>query len=222
MIRVLLADDNAVIRSGLASLLEASEDIEVVGQAATGREAIERARALEPDVVLLDVRMPVIGGVEAAGPLAERCRVMMLTYAEDEERVTAAIRAGASGYLVHGRFSPEELAQAIRDLVDGQTVLSPALAPVVFNALRKAPGAIDEEEGPLSLTEREREVMNLLAQGRSNQSIAEELVVSPKTVKNHVNHIYGKLGAKSRAEATAIWLGTGRAQASVGPLGPER
>jgi DNA-binding NarL/FixJ family response regulator len=207
VIRVLLADDNPVIRHGLAALLQTCEGVVVVGQASNGREAIQLAERLEPDVVLLDVRMPVMDGVEAAGPLSRRARVMMLTYSEEEELVCGAIRAGASGYLVHGRFQPEDLERALHDLVGGGTVLSPSVAGIVFEALRRAPGRIDEEEGPLSLTEREREVMHLLTQGRSNGDIAERLFVTEKTVKNHINHIYAKLGVSSRAEATATWLG---------------
>jgi DNA-binding NarL/FixJ family response regulator len=139
VIRVLIADDNAVIRGGVRALLEAAaQDIEVVGEAATGREAIDLAERLEPDVVLLDIRMPVMDGVEAAGRLSGRFKVMMLTYSDDEPMVVGAIRAGAHGYLVHGRFDPDELARSVRDLAGGQQVLSPAVAPVVFDALRRA------------------------------------------------------------------------------------
>jgi DNA-binding NarL/FixJ family response regulator len=214
VIRVLIADDNAVIRHGVKVLLEASaDDIEVVGEASTGKEAIRQADELRPDVVLLDIRMPVMDGVEACRALSERFRVMMLTYSEDEPMVVGAIRAGAHGYLVHGRFEPDELERAVRDLADGQRVLSPAVAPAVFDALRRADAEAGDaqrrsEHGPDALTEREREVMGLIARGRPNREIAATLVISEKTVKNHIRNIYEKLAVASRSEAIAVWLGT--------------
>jgi DNA-binding NarL/FixJ family response regulator len=210
MIRVMIVDDNPVIRRGVAALLGEADDIRLVGEAADGREAIRVAGEAKPDVVLLDVRMPVMDGVEAAGPLAERARVMMLTYTDEQERVIAAIRAGAAGYLVHGQFGADELATRVRQLAAGETVLSPAIVGTVFEALRKTPGSPDEADGPASLTEREREIMNLISQGLTNRDIAERFVLSEKTVKNHVNRIYSKLGATNRAQATALWLGTAR------------
>jgi len=204
--RVLIVDDNAVLRRGVASLLEAADGIEVVGEAGTGKEAIAKAKEVAPDVVLLDVRMPVMDGIAAAGPLSKIARVMMLTYAEDEERVSKAIKAGASGYMVHGRFTPEELEQAVVDLAQGRNVISPSVVSVVFDALREGPGG-GAPEGPVALTEREAEIMNLLAQGRSNGAIATELFISEKTVKNHINRIYAKLGVANRAEAIAAHLG---------------
>ena len=209
MTRVLIVDDNAVLRRGVASLLEAADGIEVVGEAGTGKEAIAMAKKVAPDVVLLDVRMPVMDGIAAAGPLSKIAKVMMLTYSEEEERVSNAIRAGASGYMVHGRFTPEELEQAVIDLAKGGNVISPSVVSVVFDALRDAPrGGVSE--GPAALTERESEIMNLLAQGRSNGAIATELFISEKTVKNHINRIYAKLGVTSRAEAIAAHLGVAR------------
>lgn len=208
MIRVMIVDDNPVIRRGVAALLGDADDIEVVGEAGDGREAVHAVAALRPDVVLLDVRMPVMDGVAAAGPLSERAHVMMLTYTEEEDQVVAAIRAGAAGYLVHGHFEAEELAARIRQLAAGETVLSPGVVSTVFDALRRTPGSPDEASGPASLTTREREIMNLIAQGLTNGQIASQFVLSEKTVKNHVNRIYGKLGATNRAQATALWLGT--------------
>lgn len=208
MIRVIIVDDNAVIRRGVAALLADASDIEVVGEAGDGREAVRLAAESSPDVVLLDVRMPVMDGIAAAGPLSEKARVMMLTYSDDEERVTGAIRAGASGYLVHGQFEADELVARIRQLAAGETVLSPAVVGTVFEALRRTPGSPDDASGPASLTAREREIMNLIAQGLTNRQIAERYVLSEKTVKNHVNRIYSKLDASNRAQATAVWLGT--------------
>jgi len=209
MIRILLVDDNAIVRRGIASLLGEAEGLEVVGEAANGREAIDAASKLRPDVVCLDVRMPVMDGVAAAGPLSERAKVLMLSYSEEEHLVTQAIRNGAAGYLVHGRFEPEELEARIKAVARGEMVLSPAVTPAVFDALRRAPGPSNDsdEQGLGSLTAREREVLNLLARGNSNREIAEELVITNKTVKNHLSRVYEKIGVHSRAEAIALWLG---------------
>jgi len=209
MIRVLLVDDNAIVRRGVASLLQESADIEVVGEAADGRQAVEATERLRPDVVCLDVRMPVMDGVAAAGPISERAKVLMLSYSEEEHLVVGAIRNGAAGYLVHGRFEPEELEGRIKAIHRGEMVLSPAVTPSVFDTLRRAPGPAPEDDlnGLGSLTAREREVLNLLARGSSNRDIAEELVITNKTVKNHLSRIYEKIGVHSRAEAIAVWLG---------------
>jgi DNA-binding NarL/FixJ family response regulator len=210
VIRVMIVDDNAVIRRGVRALLSDAEDISVVGEAGDGQEAIRIAGRQEPDVVLLDVRMPVMDGVTAAGPLSERAKVMMLTYTDEQEQVVAAIRAGAVGYLVHGQFDGNDLAARIRQLAAGETVLSPAVVGTVFDALRRTPGSPDEASGPASLTAREREIMSLISQGLTNGQIAAHFVLSEKTVKNHVNRIYSKLDATNRAQATALWLGTAR------------
>jgi DNA-binding NarL/FixJ family response regulator len=213
VIRVLLADDNVVIRQGIAALLETAAEIDLVGEAENGRQAVELARRERPDLLLLDIRMPVMDGIEAARALAGEVKMLMLSYSDEEHLVTEAIRAGASGYLVHGRFQPDELERAIRDAAAGGTVISPAVAPVVFDALRRAPAAPGEKgpaDGPATLTGREQEIMNLLARGLSNQEIAERLFITRKTVKNHLHTAYGKLGVSSRAEATAAWLGMDR------------
>ena len=206
MIRVVIADDNAVIRHGLASMLEAVGDITVVAQAANGKEAVAAVRKERPHVVLLDVRMPIMDGVEAAEQLRELTHVLMLTYSDDEWAISGAIRAGAAGYLVHGRFEPDELLQAIRDVAAGGSVLSPAVASTVFGMIREG---VKAEAGAdrFALTEREFDVMRLVAQGRSNSEIAEDLFISQKTVKNHLNRIYAKMGVERRAEAIAQWLG---------------
>jgi len=211
MIRVLLVDDNAIVRRGIASLLAESPEIEVVGEAADGRQAIARAAEVKPDVVCLDVRMPVMDGVAAAGPLSEKSKVLMLSYSDEQHLVTGAIRNGAAGYLVHGRFEPEELERRIVAVARGEMVLSPAVTPAVFDALRRAPGADNDprQEGLGALTAREREILNLLARGRSNRDIAEELFITNKTVKNHLSRIYEKISVHSRAEAIALWLGVG-------------
>lgn len=209
MIRVMVVDDNAIVRRGVMSLLEEAGDIVLVGEASNGREGVELARTAQPDVVLMDVRMPVMDGVAAAGALAGSTKVLMLTYAEEQDLVTGAIRAGASGYLVHGRFEPDELFAAVRTVSMGAVALSPAVAPTVFDALRAAPAA-DDVNGRDPLTEREREVMNLLTRGLSNREISDELVITHKTVKNHLSRIYDKLDVRTRGEAVAVWLGTDR------------
>ena len=199
-----------MIRRGVAASLGDAEDIRIVGEAGNGREALSVASAQSPDVVLLDIRMPVMDGVAAAGLLSQRAKVMMLTYTEESEQVVAAIRPGASGYLVHGQFEADELAGAHPPARSRETG---ALAEGGRHRVRRPaapPGSPDEASGPASLTGREREIMNLIAQGLTNHQIAERFVLSEKTVKNHVNRIYGKLGASNRAHATALWLGTAR------------
>lgn len=205
MISVLVCDDNAVVRGGLKALLSTVDDIRVVGEASNGHHAIEEARRLTPDVVLLDVQMPVMDGVTAAVTLAEMLPVLMLTYSDGSEVVDRAIRAGASGYLVHGEFEPDELAQAIRDVHLGGAAISRGPAASLLEAVRTTPASNQAEV--FDLTRRQRQVMELLVAGQSNQAIAENLVLSYKTVKNHVNAIFGKLGAESRSESIAIWLG---------------
>ena len=209
LIRILLVDDNAIVRRGIASLLAEADGLEVVGEAADGREAIALAEQLRPDVVCLDVRMPVMDGVAAAGPLAQHAKVLMLSYSEDEHLVTGAIRNGATGYLVHGRFEPDELESRIKAVARGEMVLSPAVTPAVFDVLRRSPGVANDadELGLGSLTAREREVLNLLARGNTNREIAEQLFITNKTVKNHLSRIYEKIGVHSRSEAIALWLG---------------
>lgn len=216
-IRVLIADDNAIIRQGVRSLLESTApDIEVVAEAVTGREAINRARELRPTVALLDIRMPVLDGVAAAEVISGLARVLMLTYSDDEPMVVGAIRAGAAGYLVHGRFQAPELEAAIRAVAAGQTAISPAVAPVVLRALRHQATSAAASPSDGQLTEREHEVMALIARGHSNRSIAAELVISEKTVKNHIRHIYEKLGVASRTQAIAQWLGVDDGHARLG------
>lgn len=212
MIRIVLADDNPVVRHGLVAILETAEDIEVVAQGSDGAEAIEMVRTHKPDAALLDVRMPRMDGVAAAGVISMTTPVMMLTYTDDEPVVTDALRAGASGYLVHGQFTPDELLRAARALVGGQGSLSPLVAQLLVRQLREAPAAVEgrraDERARFGLSDREVEVMEQVARGRRNGEIAEVLFLSEKTVKNHINRLYGKLGVTSRGEAIATWLGS--------------
>lgn len=211
-VRVLVVDDNPVVRLGLTSLLEASGKVQVVGEAGDGRQAVDLCERLRPDVVLLDVRMPTLGGVQAAVSLSRRSRVVMLTYTDDPETVRASIRAGACGYLVHGTFAADDLARAVREAAAGANPLSPAAVSAVMDAVRSNPvehrAHQPAERADLRLSTREAEVMGLIARGRSNAEVARALFLSEKTVKNHVNRIYAKLGVESRGAAIARWLGT--------------
>lgn len=211
-IRVMVVDDNPVVRSGLISLLEASNVAEVVAEAGDGQQAATEAERTRPDLVLLDVRMPLVDGVEAAGLLSRRTRVLMLTYTDDPEVVRAAIRNGACGYLVHGTFSPDELGKAVQDAVAGSHPLSPSAAGAVFEAVRQGPAEVpDAPPDPgvvgvtMGLSAREVEVLQLISEGNSNGEIAQTLFLSEKTVKNHVNRVYAKLAVESRGAAIARW-----------------
>lgn len=218
MLRVVVADDNPVIRQGLVSLLESTGRMVVVGAAADGEEAVALARKEQPDVVLLDVNMPLLDGVSAAGLLSASFPVLMLTHLDESDVVQRALRAGARGYLVHGTFGADELLTAIERTADGGSHLSPAAMAAAVAALHEGPAPAEPVADPrdgraerYGLTPREVEVIELVARGLSNDEIAGALFVTPKTVKNYVNAIFGKLGVSSRAAAVAVWLGTARA-----------
>lgn len=215
-VRVMVVDDNPVVRSGLVALLEIGDQIEVVAEAGDGRRAVELAGHLKPDLVLLDVRMPLVDGVEAAGQLSKDTRVLMLTYTADPDVVRSCIRNGAVGYLVHGTFDAEQLEQAVLDSVSGRAnPLSPVAVTAVLDGIKDSPGSATEDperqlqvhRASLGLSTREVEVMDRMVTGLTNGRIAGELFLSEKTVKNHVNRIYAKLGVDSRAEAIALWMG---------------
>jgi len=209
VIRVLIADDHAVVRQGLRTFLELQEDIDVVGEAADGAQALQAAAALEPDVVLMDLVMPELDGVAAIERLRERApatRVLVLTSFLDEDKVLPAIRAGAAGYLLKD-VEPAELVRAIRTVDGGDSQLHPAVAARV---LRELAGEAEEGDGTGdgrggqrhgSLTARELEVLALLARGGANKAIAFELGVAEKTVKTHVGNILSKLGLSDRTQA---------------------
>lgn len=200
-IRILIADDNPIVRTGLVTLLEAA-GLTVAGQARDGREAIDFTRRLRPDVVLLDIRMPLLDGLAAVETLSTQTTVIMLTNSEDPSSVRSAIRRGAAGYLVHGQFNADQLANQIRSAVDERsTPMSDSAVRALLESTRTAPAGLET----LRLTRREREVMALMATGLTNGAIAKELTLSEKTVKNHVNHMYAKLGVSRRAEAVARW-----------------
>lgn len=191
-IRVLVVDDQQLIRDGIASLLDIQDGIEVVGVAANGREAIEQADACKPDLVLLDVRMPEMDGVEAAARLAPTCKVVMLTTFDDEEYVVQALRAGAIGYLLKD-LPTRELAEAVRLAHAGVAQLDPSVARGLAAARRPA---VDDV-----LTPRETDVLRLLATGATNKEIARQLYLSEGTVKNHVSRILTRLGLRDRVQA---------------------
>ncbi|HJH12887.1 MAG TPA: response regulator transcription factor [Brevibacterium ravenspurgense] len=230
-LRVLIADDNSIVRVGLEQILSTLDDVTLVGSASNGREAVELGAALNPDVCLLDVRMPEMDGIEAARTLAQNSSVLMLTHSEESEIVQAAVLAGARGYIVYSELDPLSLEQSIRTVVGGGLLLSdiaanafvgtlsstgmtaansgsttitvPSAGPAV--PLMDAPA---KGSAPFGLSAREKEVMELAADGMTNKDIAAALFLSEKTVKNHINRIFTKLSAATRAEAVSVWLRT--------------
>jgi DNA-binding NarL/FixJ family response regulator len=205
MIRVLVADDQALVRAGFRVLIESAPDIEVAGEAGNGEEAVALARAEQPDVVLMDIRMPVLDGIEAtrriaADPDLAGCRVLVLTTFEADEYVFEALRAGASGFLLKD-VEPADLLRAIRVVAGGEALLSPSVTSRLIATFAGRPSqrrvSARELEG---LTEREREVLALVGQGKTNDEIAGELFVSPATVKTHVSRVMSKLYARDRAQ----------------------
>ncbi len=206
VIRVLIADDQALFRRGLYVVLGTEENIEVVAEAEDGEQAIAKAEEMAPDVVLMDVRMPRVNGIEAASRIRETLpstKILMLTVSDEEDDLYEAIKAGANGYLLK-EISVEEVASAIRAVVQGQSLISPSMASKLlneFNSLaRQAADRREQLPAPV-LTARELEVLKLVARGMSNRDVADQLYISENTVKNHVRNILEKLHLHSRMEA---------------------
>lgn len=203
MIRVLLADDQALVRAGFRMILSAESDIEVVAEAADGDEAVERAAESSPDVVLMDVRMPRLNGIDATRLLFERgqaARVLMLTTFDLDEYVIDAFRAGASGFLLK-TAPPQQLVAAVRTVHEGDALLAPASTRRLIEEFARPP---DDQPGLATLTARERDVLRLLSRGRTNAEIAAELVVEPSTVKSHVASLLAKLDLRDRVQAVVF------------------
>jgi DNA-binding NarL/FixJ family response regulator len=210
--RVLVADDDDLVRAGLLEVLSNDPTIEIVGQAATGREAVERARRLAPDVVLMDVRMPDLDGIMATRELtraASRARVLILTTFEQDDYVFGALRAGASGFLLK-RARPEELIAAVHTVAAGDSLLSPSVARRVIDRMAQQPTPELADQAKLDeLTPREREVLELIARGLSNREIATELVVEEATIRSHVRRILMKLELRDRVQIVIFAYETG-------------
>ncbi|MDR8408091.1 response regulator transcription factor [Nonomuraea sp. 3-1Str] len=213
-IKVLVADDEGLVRSGFKVLLDLEDDITVVGEATNGAEAVERARATRPDVVLMDIRMPKLDGIQATAQIAgtpglERVRVLILTTYDTDEYVFDALQAGASGFLLKDA-GPAELLHAIRVVAAGEALLAPRITRRLigqFTARRTAARAAEDRLAVL--TEREREVLALVGQGLSNHEIGAELFLSPATARTHVSRAMAKLGARDRAQLVVIAYRTG-------------
>jgi len=201
-IRVLIADDHGVVREGLRAVLGSEPDMEVVGEAATGKEVVERAAELRPDVILMDIQMPGMNGIEATRRIIEANQeigVIILTMYEDDDSVFSAMRAGARGYVLKGAH-PSEILKVLRAVADGEAYFGTEIAKRLMNFF-SAPKPASPEEAFPELSSREREILDLIAQGHTNAKIAARLFVSPRTVGNHVSHIFTKLQVADRAHA---------------------
>lgn len=208
MITVLVVDDQALIRSGFKLILESEEDINVIGEAGDGQEAIEAVRMLDPDVVLMDIRMPKMDGVEATQVIAAegKAKVLILTTFDLDEYVFSAVRAGASGFLLKD-VPPDDLVAAVRIVARGDALIEPRMTRRLLQEFAKQPSQGSAAVTPQrleQLTPRELDVLRLVAQGKTNSEIAEELVIGETTVKTHVTHIFTKLDLRDRVQAVVL------------------
>jgi DNA-binding NarL/FixJ family response regulator len=202
LLRILIADDHPLVRSGLRALFAAAEDVEVVGEAATGEEAVTLAASLQPEVIVMDLRMPGINGIEATRRIVQanpQIRVLVVTLFEDDDSVFAALRAGARGYILKDANEVEVL-RAIRAVSSGDAIFSATIAQRLIDFFATARPAQATLPFP-DLTDREREILTLIAQGRSNAEIAQSLVISMKTVRNYISSIFSKLRVADRSQA---------------------
>jgi DNA-binding NarL/FixJ family response regulator len=210
-VSVVVADDERLIRTGVRATLETTQDIRVAGEAGDGAEAVDRARELRPDVVLMDLRMPVMDGIAATAAIAGDGlgRVLVLTTFESDDMVLDAIAAGASGYLLK-RSTPEQLIDAVRVVADGEAVLAPSVAAGVVRRLQRLPRFAQTASARVGdLTPREHEILLLVAQSLTNAEIAARCSLSEGTVKTHVKHVFAKLGLRDRAQAVVFAYETG-------------
>ncbi|AZN41693.1 response regulator [Paenibacillus albus] len=218
-IKLLLADDHAMVRKGLHVFLGTQTDMTLVGEAATGLEVLEKAALLQPDIVLMDLNMPVLNGIEAAKRLKSShpdIKVIVLTSFSDQDHVLPAIRAGARGYLLKD-VEPDELAQAIRRVFQGQVELHPSVTGQLMDIMAAPDLAFSQSASPAvdpfaELTKREREVLLLITRGRSNKEIGDSLSITEKTVKTHVSHLLDKLGLADRTQAAIFAVKQGLAE----------
>lgn len=211
MIRAVVADDEALVRGGVRMILEAQPDMEVVGEATDGAQTITCVAELRPDIVLMDVRMPGLDGIEATRRISaagSSTRVLMLTTFDHDELVYDAMRAGASGFLLK-TTPPEQLVAAVRIVVAGESLLAPVITRRLIEAFARGPRPGDSPAVVVDLTERELEILRLIARGRSNREIAAELFLSEGTVKTHVNRIFRKLDLRDRTQAVVLAYETG-------------
>jgi DNA-binding NarL/FixJ family response regulator len=213
VIRVVLADDQALVRAGFRALLERTDDLEVVGEAADGATVLDVVRDTVPDVVLMDVRMPALDGIEAtrrivADPRLAEVKVLVLTTFEVDEYVFAALRAGASGFLLKD-VEPDDLRAAIRVVASGQALLSPSVTRRLITEFTTSTRAPKDDTPLKQLTDRERDVVALVAKGMTNEEIGTRLFISPLTAKTHVNRAMLKLGARDRAQLVVVAYETG-------------
>jgi NarL family two-component system response regulator LiaR len=212
-IRVLIADDHAVLREGLRWLISTEPGMELVGEAANGTEAVEKARSLQPDVILLDLLMPRKDGIEAIGEIAAEgpdARILVLTSFAEDEKVFAAVKGGALGYLMKDS-SPQDLMEAIRGVYHGEPSMDPSIAQKLMREIRRTARQPDLPPTERPLTEREVAVLKLVSQGLSNQAIADELAVSERTVRTHVTNVLEKLHLANRTQAALYALREGLA-----------
>ena len=219
-IRVMIVDDHAIVRKGIRALLATERDIEVLGEASDGAEAIAQARALRPDVILMDLVMPKVDGIEATRQITASqpgTRVLVLTSFAADDKVFPAIKAGALGYLLKDT-GPNDLVQAIHQVHQGQPTLEPSIARKVLNELSHPP---QEPLTPDPLTERELDVLRQVGQGKSNKEIAEQLVIAEMTVRAHVSNVLGKLHLASRTQAALYALKKGIASLDDSPIDEE-